>query len=205
VAARIHVAGTRTFAAEVIDYATDAGLEVIGLLEPREREKVSTTVHERPVSWLDDGPTTEDRLVVVGTGEDDRRDTVERLQSAGWEVSALVHPSAHVARSTTIGSGTLIAPGVVIGARSRVGDNVVVGRGSLIGHHTEVGPFATLGPGANVAGNVGVAEDVFVGMGAVVRDHVEVGANAVIAMGAVVVRDVAAGTEVRGLPATAGG
>jgi sugar O-acyltransferase (sialic acid O-acetyltransferase NeuD family) len=204
-ASQIYVAGTRTFAAEVIDYAIDAGLEVIGLLEPREREKVSTTVHERPVSWLDDGPTTQDRVVVVGTGENDRRGTVERLQSAGWEVSALVHPSAHVAPSTTIGSGSLIAPGVVIGARSRVGDHVVVGRGSLIGHHTELGPFATLGPGANVAGNVRMGEDVFVGMGAVVRDHVEIGASAVIAMGAVVVRDVAEGTQVRGLPATAAG
>jgi acetyltransferase-like isoleucine patch superfamily enzyme len=50
-----------------------------------------------------------------------------------------------------------------------------------------------------------MGEDVFVGMGAVVRDHVEIGASAVIAMGAVVVRDVAEGTQVRGLPATAAG
>ena len=201
--ARIYVAGTRTFSAEAIDYATDAGLEVIGLLEPRQRERVSSVIHERPVRWLDDGPESDDRVVVVGTGEDDRRGTVERLQSAGWEVSSLVHPTAHVAPSTTIGSGTLIAAGVVIGARSRIGDHVVVGRGSLIGHHTEIGDFATLGPGANVAGNVQMAEDTFVGMGAVVRDHVSIGASAVIAMGAVVVRDVPAHTQVRGIPATA--
>jgi sugar O-acyltransferase (sialic acid O-acetyltransferase NeuD family) len=200
-AAEVYVAGTRTFAAEVIDFAQDAGLEVAGLLEPYDRDRVATTIHDRPVSWLDDGPSGDSRLVLVGTGEIARRKVVGSLLEAGWQIVTLVHPRAHVAPSAVVGQGVILSPGVVIGARSRVGDYAVLGRGALIGHHTELGPFCTLGPGANVAGNVHIEPDVFIGMGALVRDHVRVGASAVIAMGSVVVRDVSEKAAVRGLPA----
>jgi sugar O-acyltransferase (sialic acid O-acetyltransferase NeuD family) len=199
-----YVAGTRSFAAEVIDFARDAGIEVQGLLEPFERERVSTTIHEQPVTWLDDGPPTRGpRAVLLGTGETDRRRTVARLQSAGWEIVSLLHPQAHVAPSAGLGMGVIIGPGAVAGARSRIGDYAVLGRGALVGHHTEIGDFATLGPGSNVAGNVKLGQDAFVGMGALVRDHLTVGPAAVIAMGAVVISDVGDGVQVRGAPAVA--
>jgi acetyltransferase EpsM len=198
---QIYVAGTRTFSAEVIDFAVEAGLEVVGLLEPFDRERVSTTIHERPVSWLEDGPGAELGVALVGTGEIKRRGTVERLLAAGWEIGSLVHPRAQVASSAAVGTGAVISPLVAVGARSAIGDYAVLGRGALVGHHTEVGQFTTLGPGANVAGNVRLGPDVFIGMGAVVRDHLEVGEGAVIGMGAVVTKDVVAGQQVRGLPA----
>jgi acetyltransferase EpsM len=201
VAAEVHVAGTRTFSAEVIDFAIEAGYEVVGLLEPFDRDRVSTTIHERPVTWLEDGPPDGRGVALLGTGETNRRETVARLLDAGWEISTLVHPRAQVAPSARIGQGAIIGPAVVVGARSTVGDYAVLGRGALVGHHTEIGEFSTLSPGANVAGNVRLGADVFVGMGAAVRDHLEIGAAAVIAMGAVVVRNVGEGEEVRGLPA----
>lgn len=195
------VAGTRSFAAEVVDFASDAGLTVTALLEPHDRERVGDTIHERPVLWLDDGPAGGTDRVLVGTGDTDRRDVVARLAAAGFTPATLVHPRAHVALTATVGVGALVAPGVVVGARSSVGEHVVAGRGSLVGHHTSLGDYATLGPGANVAGNVEVGEAAFVAMAAVVRDHVTIGAGATVAMGAVVVSDVAAGAQVRGLPA----
>jgi sugar O-acyltransferase (sialic acid O-acetyltransferase NeuD family) len=198
----LYVAGTGTFAAEVAGFAEDAGLQVAGLLEPYDRERVGRTIHDLPVTWLDDAPGRAGRVAVVGTGESARRPIVDRLLAAGWEIATLVHPRAHIARSTMVGVGALIGPGVVIGAYSTIGDHVNLGRGALAGHHTAIGDFATLGPGANVAGNVQIGPDAVLGMAAVVRDHVAVGASAVVAMGAVVVRDVGAGVEVRGLPAS---
>jgi sugar O-acyltransferase (sialic acid O-acetyltransferase NeuD family) len=198
----VHIVGTRTFAAEVADFARDAGLGLAGLLEPRDPERVGTTIHELPVESLEDGPGTGSaRSVIVGTGDRDRREIVSRLAQAGWEPVALVHPRAHLAPSATVGDGALLGPLVGIGARAVIGDHVVLGRGALVGHHTSIGAFATLSPGVNIAGNVRVANDAFLGMGAVVRDHVVIGAGAIVAMGAVVVEDVPPGAEVRGLPA----
>ena len=181
----VHVAGTRTFAAEVVDYARDAGLTVAGLLEPLEATPASTEAHGLPVQAID---ATVGRAI-VGTGDTDRRAIVARLTAAGWEIAGLVHPAAHVAPSARVAASALIAPGVVIGAAAEIGEHVVVGRGALVGHHTRIAPYASLGPGANVAGNVVVEEDAFLAMGCAVRDHVTIGAGAVVAMGAVVIRD----------------
>jgi sugar O-acyltransferase (sialic acid O-acetyltransferase NeuD family) len=194
----LFVAGTRTFSAEVACFAEEAGFEVAGLLEPYDRARVDTQIHGYPVSWLEDTPPG---AALLGTGETDRRPLVERLRASGWELSALVHPRAHVAATARLGAGAIIAPGAVIGAAVEMGEGVVVGRGALIGHHTEIAGFSTLGPGANIAGNVRLEEDVFVAMGSMVRDHVTVGAGAVVAMGAVVIGDVPSGVEVRGVPA----
>jgi acetyltransferase EpsM len=198
--AELFVAGTRTFAAEVAGYAEEIGFSVTGLLEPYERSRTGGTIHGYPVSWLDE-TQPQGRAAVVGTGETDRRPIVERLTEAGWSTATLVHPAAHVAASSTVGSGAIVAPGVVIGAYSQIGDYAVVGRGTLVGHHTRIGPFVTLGPGVNVAGNVDIESDVFVGMAAAVRDHVTIGRAAIVGMGALVLADVAPGIQVRGAPA----
>jgi acetyltransferase EpsM len=197
---RLWIAGTRSFAAEVVGFARDAGLEPEGLLEPRERAKVGRQVHGLPVRWLDD-PAPEQHLALIGTGDEDRGPVAERLAAAGYGPAALIHPSAHLAGDAEVGDGALVAPGVVVGAAARIGGNAVLGRGSLVGHHALIGELVTLGPGANVAGNTTIEEGAFVGMGAVVRDHVTVGAGAVVAMGAVVIRDVPAGARVQGVPA----
>jgi acetyltransferase EpsM len=194
------VAGSRSFAAEVLGYATEAGLRVVGLLEASQQERVGQTIHGLPVAWLED-VEPDGRAAMVGTGDTARRDVVGRLLAGGWCLVPLVHPKAHLAATVTVGAGALVAPGVVVGAHSVIGEHVVVGRGSLVGHHTEIGAFSTLGPGANVAGNVRVGADVFIGMGAVVRDHVTIGDGAVVSMGAVVVGDVPAGATMRGVPA----
>jgi sugar O-acyltransferase (sialic acid O-acetyltransferase NeuD family) len=196
----VHIVGTRTFAGEVADMARDAGLSVAGLLEPRDRGRIGTTIHGLSVMPLETEPRG-DRQVIIATGEAQRREIVGRALQAGWEPVSLVHPRAHLAPSASVGKGVLVAPGVVVGAYTTVGDHVLLARGTLVGHHTEIEPFATLQPGSNVAGNVRVEEEAFLGMGAMVRDHVSIGAGAVVAMGAVVVGDVPARVQVRGVPA----
>jgi UDP-perosamine 4-acetyltransferase len=199
--APLYIAGTRTFSAEVADFARDAGIEPAGLLEPFDRDRVGTEIHGLAVSWLDETTPPPGTTAVIGTGQPDRREIAKRLAAAGWELATLVHPAANLAPSAAVGAGSIVAPAAVIGAETRIGENAVVGRGSLIGHHTVVEDFATLGPGSNVAGNTRIGAGAFLGMSSAVRDHVEVGEGATVAMGAVVVADVAAGTRVRGLPA----
>ena len=188
----LYVVGTRSFAAEVAEYASDTGLRVAGLLEPFDRGQVGTTIHDLPVTWLEDTPAGR---ALVATGEPSRRLIVGRLRAAGWTIAGLIHPRAHLARSTHVGEGTIVAPGAVLGARTWIAEHVLIGRGALVGQQTQVGAFATLDPGANVGGNVRIGDDASVRMGAVVRDHVVIGASAVIGAGAVVSRDVEEGTE----------
>jgi sugar O-acyltransferase (sialic acid O-acetyltransferase NeuD family) len=198
---RVWIAGTRSFAAEIADFARDAGLYPAGLLDPGGDASEDTLVEGLAVIPLADGPPEHSDLAIAGTGEDDRRPVVARLEEAGWQLRGLVHPAAHVASSANIAPTAIVGPGAVVGAQARIGEHCLLGRGALVGHHTSLGDFSTLGPGANVGGNSTLGEGALVGMGAAVRDHTEVGARARVAMGAVVVAAVAPGAEVRGLPA----
>jgi sugar O-acyltransferase (sialic acid O-acetyltransferase NeuD family) len=197
----LFIVGTRSFAAEVIDFARAAGFEPAGLLEAKDRSRPGTTIHGLPVRWLEEAEPAPGQLALIGTGDTDRSGVMERLHARGWGLARLVHPAAHVSETAEVEEGAIVGPGVVIGAMSRIGRGVVAGRGALVGHHTTIEQLATLNPGANVAGNTVVARGAVIGMGASVRDHVRVGTGAVVAMGAVVVGDVEDGADVRGVPA----
>ena len=132
------IIGVRSFAAEVADWASDAGDEVSGLLDPSGNPPESPEAHGLPIDPLQRGAGGE---ALVGTGEIDRRATVARALRAGIELRGLTHPSAHVSRAATVHPSAVIGPGVVVGAAATIGEHVVLGRGTLIGHHTVLGAF----------------------------------------------------------------
>jgi sugar O-acyltransferase (sialic acid O-acetyltransferase NeuD family) len=195
----ILVAGTGSFAAEIAEFARDAGLDVVGLIELVDPANVGAEVHGLPVRALSEPPSPAARAV-IGYGAD-RRQNAARLEALGWSFATVIHPAAHVSPSAAVGPGTVIAPGVVVGAQAAIGANCLLARGALLGHHARLGDRVVLNPGANVGGNSELADDVFVGMGAVIVNAKSVGAEALVAAGAVVVRDVAAAQRVQGVPA----
>ena len=195
----IHLAGSGSFAAEVIEFARAAGLEIVALLEPIDASRIGGEAHGLPILDPAALPRRGARAVVaVGN---DRGRIGRALEDAGWVPHSVVHPSAVVSPSATIGRGVVIGPLVVVGALSHVGDHTLLGRGALLGHHTTIGAGSVLNPGANVAGAAALGAGVTVGMSAAVANGITVGDGAVIAAGAVVIREVRAGDRVQGVPA----
>jgi sugar O-acyltransferase (sialic acid O-acetyltransferase NeuD family) len=115
---------------------------------------------------------------------------------------ALVDPTAVVARTASIGEGSVVNADAVVAAATPVGRFVHVNRSASIGHHNVIEDYATLGPGCLLAGEVRVGRGAFVGAGAVCAPQVEVGPDAIVGAGATVVRDVPAEAVVVGNPAT---
>jgi sugar O-acyltransferase (sialic acid O-acetyltransferase NeuD family) len=117
--------------------------------------------------------------------------------------ATLVHPSASVADSATIGHGTVVAQGVVITSSTRIGDHVLLAHGVLVGHDAVIASYVAIAPGAVISGAVRIEESAYVGAGAVVPQGVVIGKEALVGLGAVLTGDVAAGTTVFGNPARA--
>lgn len=121
--------------------------------------------------------------------------------AAGAAWPALVHPSAVLSPSASIGAGTVVMPRAVLNADARVGRAAIVNTGAIVEHDCVVGDGAHLSPGCVLAGGARVGEGAWVGAGAIVLPGVAVGPWAVVGAGAVVVRDVPGGTVVAGVPA----
>ena len=131
-----------------------------------------------------------------------RASAVTEARNRGFARPAtLVDPTAVIASSATLGSGTYINSLVNIGGACRIGSFCFVNRGAAVGHHTEFADFVSIGPNATLAGMVRVGEGAMIGAGAVVLPRITIGANAVVAAGAVVTKPVAPNATVVGNPA----
>ena len=195
------LAGAGRFAEEITDIAADAGVDVAAWIEGLDPERADAG-HRPPIVWVGNQGSLDPGLPVLpAIGSAAPTALIERLVAEGRELATLIHPSAVVARSASIGPGCVLFPGVIVGARTTIGVGTIVNRGALIGHHTVIGSHVFVGPGANIAGGVTIGDEAYIAMAAVVRDDRTVGARATVGAGAVVVDDVAADTTVVGLPA----
>jgi acetyltransferase EpsM len=197
------VLGTHTFAEELADIVPLSGdYEVTHFAENWDRERCADPLRGRPVLWIDELPDlAATHHAICGLGTTKRHEFVEPVRDMGFSFATVIHPSAVVAPSAEIGTGTLVGAGCVVAAHTEIGQHVIVNRGSLIGHHTQIGDYVTVSPGANIAGLVTIGRSAYVAMGAIVVDRIAIGDLAVVGAGAVVTKEVATGTQVQGVPA----
>lgn len=77
----------------------------------------------------------------------------------------LIHPTAVISPSATIGSGTVIMAGAIIQARARIGKHCIINTGATVDHDCIIGDYAHIAPGAHLCGHVEVGEGALVGVG----------------------------------------
>lgn len=196
------VLGTTHFSEVVAETAGLAGFAVAGFVENLSRERCAETLCDLPVHWIDDVATLAgSHEAICGLGTTKRRTFVERAAALGFRFATVVHPTAYVAPSTTLGAGVYVGPHAAISPSCRIGNHVIVLSGSLVGHHADIGEFSSLMMGARVAGSTRIGECTWIATGAIVIDHLTVGSHAVVAAGAVVVEDVPDRVQVMGVPA----
>ena len=100
------------------------------------------------------------------------------------------HPTAVIAKTSEIGSGTAILAGSHVGPGSRVGEFCIINTGCSIDHDCRLHDFASIAPGVFTGGLVQIGECSAIGVGASISDRISVGSHAVVGTGAVVVRDI---------------
>lgn len=130
-----------------------------------------------------------------------RQQLYERARSEGFNVVDVIHPTAVVSPSATVGAGATMMANAVVNAAATLGENVIVNTGAIIEHDCSVGSHVHVASGARLAGSVQVGDGAHIGLGAAVNPGVRIGARAIVGSGAVVVRDVEPGDVVVGVPA----
>jgi sugar O-acyltransferase (sialic acid O-acetyltransferase NeuD family) len=164
--------------------STVAGLAVIG-----------------PVDSVRDG----DAAVVVCVGNPSnfvaRAMIVDRLGLDDDRYATLVHPSAVVPPTATLGAGAVLHAGVVLTTDVRVGRHVAVMPAVVLTHDDVVGDFATFGAGVRIGGGCSIGTGAYLGAGSVVRESTAIGPWSLVGAGSVVLDDVPSGEVWVGNPA----
>ena len=131
----------------------------------------------------------------------DRQRLVEGLGISAERFESLIHPTAVIEPSCTIGPGCLVYPFTMVGPEASLGEHVIMLSHSVVHHDCSIGGYAIIASGCNISGSVEVGRSCYLGTGCSIREGIQVGDGALVGMGSVVVADVAPGTVVAGNPA----
>lgn len=105
---------------------------------------------------------------------------VARAEQAGLKFLTIIHPSAVVEPSASLGQGVQIHAGAVVSADTVVHDHAVINTSAVVSHDCVIERNAHIAPGAILAGAVKVGCNALVGMGTTVFIGVTIGDNVVI-------------------------
>ncbi len=108
----------------------------------------------------------------------------------GLKVVTLIHPSAVLSSSVTVGEGSVVMAGVVINADANIGKCCIINSSSVIEHDNVIGDFAHISPLVACAGDVTIGDYTHIGIGSCTIQGVTIGSDSVIGAGSVVVTDI---------------
>jgi sugar O-acyltransferase (sialic acid O-acetyltransferase NeuD family) len=123
------------------------------------------------------------------------------VRARGFRLITVIHPSACIARTATIGAGTVIRSQVAVGPQTRIGENCILGYGATISHDCTIGDGVHIGSGAHVAGGTRIGRNAWIAVGVTIIDGRTIGKNTTVGAGSTVVKDLPDNVIAYGSPA----
>lgn len=197
------IIGTGGHARVTLDLARACGREVLGFIDPAPGREGPDFLHRLPVlKGLDALRDLGSPGVAVAIGNNRlRRETSLGAASLGARPVTLIHPTAIVEGSASVGEGAQVCVGAILASACVIGPDAIINSGAIVEHECDIGAGAHLCPGVRLAGRVRVGELAMVGIGATVIQNISIGAGATVGAGAVVLEDVPTGATAVGVPA----
>ena len=154
------------------------------------------------ISGIDDYEIMPDDefLCCIGTS-DVREEITERLKSKGAVFTTLVHPTAVIADTCTLGEGVIIYPYALISDNAKIGAGCIINMHSTVAHDSVLGDYCTVSAHCDITGACTLGKRVFLGTTAHVVPGTSVGDGAYICAGSTVMTRLRPGTKVLGNPA----
>lgn len=132
----------------------------------------------------------------TGTGKG-RAYAYDKLKAKGFELPNLIHKTAFIEPTVTMGEGNLIMSGAMLGSDVVIGNDCVINVNAVVNHDCVISDTCHIASGAILAGGVTVGENTLIGQGCTIFQRVKIGNNVVIQNGCHVFKDVPDGTVVK--------
>lgn len=204
----IVIVGAGGFAREIQcllpDFLQDTPHRLKGFLG---RDQGVASIHDIGKSLLADPehyePEKNDRLILAIGDMDARRRTVESLLSKGGRFLQLIHPTAFVAPSASLGTGVVVYPFAAVSNGAVLADYVKLNYYASVGHDARLGKYCLLAPYATVNGFGILEDDVYLSTHATVTPEVCVGQRTKVSANSAVMNNVPPDSLVFGVPGRA--
>lgn len=204
----ILIVGAGGFGREVYLWAKDSFPKdqyiINGFLDDNPKALNNYNVEINIIGSIDGYEIKENDRFVVGIGNIEiKKKVVEKLEARNAQFLTLIHPTAEIADTSTVGRGNIIAPFVLISNCAKFDDFVILNVYSSCGHDLKIGKYCTLSPYAAATGFVILEDEVFLGTHATITPDRKVGHKSKVSANSVVMRDVLPNKIVFGVPGKA--
>lgn len=203
---KIIVLGSAGNSLDIIDIVNQLSwCSCVGILDDAAELHGRSVYGVKVLGGLDTAPEYGDCYFVNGiwgiSSHAVRDQIIARTRLSTERFISVIHPTAVVSPSVSIGKGTVIFANVTIGANAVIGNHCAILASSVINHDVVINDYVSIASCAGVAGGVSIGSMSYIGSGAQVRENLTIGEKALVAMGAVVVKNVALNDTVLGCPA----
>ncbi len=139
-------------------------------------------------------------LITVGQIQtaDHRIRLYQQATQLGFQLPAIIAPTAHVSRYAVIGAGTIVMHGAIVNAGVVIGSNCIVNTRALVEHDARVEDHCHISTGAILNGNVTIGTGSFIGSGCVIKEGILMGKGCLVGMGLAVRHSLSDYTRVTG-------
>lgn len=119
-----------------------------------------------------------------------RSEIASRLQLLGLECLSVVHDTAFIDPTSSLGTGSQIMPNATIHKFCKIGNNVVVNTNATIDHECVIGDGVHIMGSAAIAGRVSIGNYSTIGTNATILPDITIGKGVFVGAGAVVTGDI---------------
>ncbi|MEO0770810.1 MAG: acetyltransferase [Cyanobacteria bacterium J06649_4] len=130
-----------------------------------------------------------------------KKSMIESLGLGLERFATIVHPSAVIASSATIGHGCVIMANATVCANVTLGNQVMMLPNCVVGHDSAIEDYSILAAGVTVSGVVKVGHSCYLGANSCIKEYVHMGEQALLGMGAVAIKTIPANAVMVGNPA----
>lgn len=169
----------------VFNESPESHLKIIGAIHPGENQYTITDT---------------DRFIYAIGNIENKRSIITELKNRGAKFITLVHPTAVVAETATLGEGVVVCPFALVSDHAIISDFVMINFYASCAHDTRVGKYTILSPYSTLNGFVELEDEVFLGTHATVVASRKIGNRTKISANSVAMTDIPPRSIVFGVP-----
>lgn len=167
----IYLIGVGNYTEVIIELATDCGYNVKGLYHYN-RDRMGDKVLGITIVGCTDALLKSDikgKQFAVTMGDNKLRSEIAtKIRSLGGKTPNLIHPSAVISTSASLGQGCFIHMETKISTQSKLGNDCVIDFNSLVAHHATLGDACYMSSLAMVGSYCTIGKRVLFGMNSLI-------------------------------------